>query len=42
MNDKDKRVVKRGIQRQYFPNDHGNFNMKELHKRRKGIKNIEH
>ena len=42
MNDKDKRIVKRGIQRQYFPNDQGNFNMKELHKRKHGIKKIEH
>ena len=42
MNDKDKRIVRRGIQRQYFPNDQGNFNMDELHKRKKGIKNIEH
>ena len=42
MNDKDKKIVRRGIQRQYFPNDQGNFNMGELKKRRKGIKNIEH
>ena len=42
MNDKDKKIVKRGIQRQYFPNEQGNFNMDELKKRHKGIKKIEH
>ena len=41
MNDKDKKIVRRGIQRQYFPNDNGNFNMDELKKRKKGIKKIE-
>ena len=42
MNDKDKKIVRRGIQRQYFPNEEGNFNVKELVKRKKGIKKIEH
>lgn len=42
MNDRDKKIVKRGIQRQYFPNDAGNFNMDELKKRKVGIKKIEH
>lgn len=42
MNDKDKKIVRRGIQRQYFPNEQGNFNIDELKKRRKGIKKIEH
>ena len=42
MKDIDKRIVRRGIQRQYFPNEQGNFNMQELRKRKKGIKNIEH
>ena len=30
MNDLDKKIVRRGIQRQYFPNDAGNFNIKDL------------
>ena len=42
MNDKDKRVVKKGIQRQYFPNEQGNFNFKEMKSRKKAIKQIEH
>lgn len=42
MKDVDRKIVRRGIQRQYFPNDLGNFNMQELKKRKKGIKNIEH
>lgn len=42
MKDKDRKIVRKGIQRQYFPNDAGNFNMQELRKRKKGIKNIEH
>ena len=42
MDDKDRKIVRRGIQRQYFPNEHGNFNIKDLNKRKKGIKKIEH
>ena len=38
MNDKDKKVVRRGIQRQYFPNEQGNFNFKEMKSRKKAIK----
>ena len=30
MNDKDRKVIKRGIQRQYFPNERGDFNIDEL------------
>ena len=42
MNVIDKKVVRKGIQRQYFPNEKGNFNLWDLKKRQKGIKNIEH
>ena len=42
MKDNDKKIVKRGIQRQYFPNDAGNFNMVDLKKRKVGMKKIEH
>lgn len=42
MKDLDKKIVRRGIQRQYFPNDAGNFNEKDLKRRKQGIKKIEH
>ena len=42
MNVIDKKVVRKGIQRQYFPNERGNFNVHDLKRRRKGIKKIEH
>ena len=41
MTNEDKRIVKKGIKRQYFPNDQGLFNVKDLKKRKKGIKDIE-
>ena len=41
MNNKEKVIVKKGIQRQYFPNQEGNFNYKNLKKRVTGIKDIE-
>ena len=41
MNDKDKRIVRKGIQRQYFPNEQGNFNFQEMKSRKKAIKEIE-
>lgn len=33
MNNKDKRVVRKGIQKQYFPNEHCTFNPKDLKQR---------
>ena len=41
MNKEDKRIVRRGVIQQYFPNDKGNFNNRELRHRSKGIKDIE-
>ena len=41
MNNKDKRVVRKGIQKQYFPNEHCTFNPKDLKQRQNGIKTIE-
>lgn len=41
MNHKDKRVIRRGLKQQYFPNENGGFNFRELKGRKKGIKNIE-
>jgi len=41
MNKEDKRIVRKGVVRQYFPNDKGNFNQRELRFRSKGIKDIE-
>ena len=41
MNKEDKRIVRKGVVRQYFPNDKGNFNNRELRFRSKGIKDIE-
>ena len=42
MKDKDKKIVRRGIQRQYFPNDERKFNEDDMKKRKVGIKKIEH
>lgn len=42
MKEKDKRIVRRGIQKQYFPNEQGRFDLKDLRNRQKGIRNIEH
>lgn len=33
--------MKRGLQKQYFPNEQGNFAYHDLKGRKKGIKNIE-
>ena len=41
MNDVDKKVVRRAIQRQYYPNEQCNFNILDLKKRNQGIKSIE-
>ena len=41
MNKEDKRIVRKGVVRQYFPNDKGHFNQRELRFRSKGIKDIE-
>ena len=41
MNVQDRRVVKKGLKRQYFPNARGEFNFSELKGREKGIKSIE-
>ena len=41
MDHKDKRIVRKGLKQQYYPNMAGGFNIKELKGRQKGIKNIE-
>ena len=41
MNKEDKRIVRKGVIQQYFPNQKGNFNNKELKYRTRGIKDIE-
>ena len=41
MNTQDKKIVRSGIQKQYFPNEQGTFNVTELKNRKKGIKKIE-
>ena len=43
MNRKDVRVVRKAIQRQYYPKNEGSscFNLKDLKLRKKGIKSIE-
>ena len=41
MDHKDKRIVRKGLKQQYYPNMAGGFNFKELKGRQKGIKNIE-
>ena len=41
MNRQDRKVVRKGIMKQYFPNQQGNFNMKEMKSRKTGIQSIE-
>ena len=41
MTNVDKVIVSKGIKRQYFPNDQGIFNVKDLKRRKKGIRDIE-
>ena len=41
MKKKDRPIVRDSIQKQYFPNVEGNFNYRNLKKRKGGIRNIE-
>ena len=41
MNKEDKKIVRKGVIQQYYPNEKGNFNNRELRYRSKGIKDIE-